>query len=291
MQMKTAPYFGYALYDSLKLTMTLFPEIMKLTASEALWEQITATSSYLLDSGYLSKNLIKEYGKYMIESGRRELKKDKQEIEEASYMYSDLVKLLGVVGTPEAVALLKQFTKFDAREIKFRTYIALLEANQAAESRTAYTLAINDEYRHHLYDQLKTINRLKLFPVTYLSQKELGRSKVYEAAVEDEDDPGVISDEGDKVILYKGKQQRFYLYKVYDYLAVAGPYPMNAKDMSSNHEATGIYWSEEFDEKNIEKLFNDYIKQLAEPDTEEKEGQKPPPPPKDLPPGIEIKKN
>ena len=284
---KSAPYFGYMLYDSLQLTATLFPELMKQVGSEAIWEQIAGVATTLLDSNLLSKTAIKEYAKYFIATANKELEKEKSEIEDNNYGYSDLIKMLGVISTPEAIALLKRFTKFDAREIKFRTVIALLESGQPADSKTIYTLATTDQYRHQLYDELKRIGKLKLFPASFLSQKELGKSKVYEAAVNDESEPGYITDAGYRTILYKGKQQKFYLYKVSFsddigsyYLGVAGPYDASFKEDTCSHEATGIYWAEEFDEKTLDELFEKYLKSLEE----EEDIELPPPPP------MEIKK-
>lgn len=269
--LERVPYFAYSLYDSLSLVATLFPELMTLAGSEALWDQITNTSSNLLDSNLLAKSVIKEYGKYFIETANRELQKEKNEIEEYSYSYSSLIKLLGIIGSPEAIAILKKFEKFDAREIKLRTFVALLESNQAADTKTAFTLATTDEYRHDLYDELKRINKLKLFPANYLSQKNLGRSKVFRYATEDDDIPGLITDAGERTILYKGRQQRFYLYKVpysvdddTEYLGVAGPYNLNLKDLSSTHSATGMFWVKEFDAKKIDAFFKEYLASLED---------------------------
>jgi uncharacterized protein YbaP (TraB family) len=279
LKLKSAPYFEYLMEDSLQLTAALFPEVMKLAGSEVLWEQIVAVTSALSDSNLLAKEMVKEYARYFIETAKKELAKGKAEIEEARYKYSSLIKMLGVIGTSEAIGLLGKFAKFDAREIRFRTLIALLECNSPADTRTIYTLATTDEYRHNLYDELKRINKLKLFPSSYLSQKELGKSMVYEYASEDESLPEMISDAGERTILYKGKQQKFYLYKISFsedggiYLGVAGPYHTNLKDYTSTHAATGVYWEEEFNAKELDKFFKDYLDSLEEIDVE-----KPPPP-------------
>ncbi|MEI2738881.1 MAG: TraB/GumN family protein [Chitinophagaceae bacterium] len=283
---KSAPYFGYMLYDSLKLTATLFPEVMKQVGSEAIWEQIAGVATSLLDSNLLSKTAIKEYGSYFIGTAKKELEKEKTEIEDNNYGYSDLIRMLGVIGTPEAIALLKRFAKFDAREIKFRTLIALLESGQPADTKNIYTMATTDQYRHQLYDELKRLNKLKLFPASYLSQKELGKSKVYEYSVMDETEPGYIADAGVRTVLYKGKQQKFYLYKVSFandigkyHLGVAGPYSANLNDYTSPDNVAGIYWAEEFDAKALDKHLKEYLKSLEE---EEEDVELPPPPPMEI---------
>ncbi len=269
-----APYYQHSLYDSLALTATLYPELMQLANKESVWKLVSGTATSLLDDSLLTKNAIRQYSKLFIESARRILDHDKDEVEEASYNYTDLIRILGIINTPESNAQLAKFAKFNSREIRFRTLIAMLENNQAVDSRTINTLATTDEYRHDLYDQLKRINKLKLFPPSYLSQKELGKSKLYSYAT-DEEAPQFISDAGVRTVLYKGKQQKFYLFKVSFseeeatyYLGVAGPYPVNAKDVSSTHDVTGVYWDKEFDAKSIDKLFKEYLASLEEYDDE-----------------------
>lgn len=268
------PYYPHSLYDSLGLTATLYPELMQLANKESMWSLVSGTATSLLNDSLITKNAIRQYGKQFIESAKRILEYEKNEVEEVPYNYTDLIRILGIINTPESNAQLAKFAKFNSREIRFRTLIAMLENNQAVDSRTINTLATTDEYRHDLYDQLKRINKLKLFPLSYLSQKELGKSKLYEYAT-DEEAPQFISDAGVRTVLYKGKQQKFYLYKVSFseeegtyYMGVAGPYPLNAKDVSSTHDVTGIYWDKEFDAKSIDKLIKEYLASLEEYDEE-----------------------
>jgi hypothetical protein len=98
---------------------------------------------------------------------------------------------------------------------------------------------------------------------------------LYEYA-SDEESPSRITDLGERNFLYKGKEQRFYLYKVsfsetepYSYLGVAGPYPADKKQMKSTHSATGVHWDEEFDAKKVEEQFRAYMKMLEELEKEE----------------------
>lgn len=273
---KNLPYFYTAFYDSLQLSAMLFPGLMKEAAKPALWDLVCRLTTVLLDSNLLDKGMIKSNAAYFLTTAKRVLAEEKQSIEEDSYQYSSLIRLLGVIGGPEAGKQLIQFAKFNSRHIKFRTLIAMLESNMSPDSKVIYTMATTDEYRHDLYDELKRLNKLKLFPSSYLSQKLLGQSKLYEYAT-DEDPPGTIEVIGEKTLEYKGKKQKFYLYKVgfsYDddiefYLGVAGPYSMDPHDYKSSHDVTGLYWKEAFDSKKINEHFEDYLKSLEEKDEEE----------------------
>lgn len=81
----------------------------------------------------------------------------------------------------------------------------------------------------------------------------------------------MITDMGERTILFNGKQQRFYLYKVpysvdddTKYLGIAGPYSTNKKDMFSTHDLTGIYWEKEFDSKKIDEFLKEYLASFEE---------------------------
>jgi hypothetical protein len=241
---------------------------MQLGNNVAMWDIIAAVTTSLLDSNLLAKAAIKEYGKYFTETAKRELAKTKEEVEENGYTYSNLIRLLGIINTGESNELLKRFSKSNSKDIRLSTVAAMLGNNLPVDSKTIYTLAITDAYRHDLYDAMKQINKLKLFPAEFLTQKALGKSKLYDYAT-DEYAPEEISYTGERTVLYKGKQQKFFLYKVSlgedeVYLGVAGPYSINPKDLVSTHEATGLYWDKTYDAKTIESLFNEYIKSLEE---------------------------
>jgi hypothetical protein len=142
----------------------------------------------------------------------------------------------------------------------------MLQNNLPVDTKTIYSLATKDEYRHDLYTELNRINKGKLFPIDYLSQKKLGQSKVFYMATEDVK-PYMIDFVAEKIEMFNGKKQKFYLYKVsynseYDinsYLAVAGPYSMDTKNLNSTHSATLLYWEEFFDAKRIDEFFKEII--------------------------------
>lgn len=269
-------YFRHSLYDSFRLTASLFPEIMKYADSEALGGLVLGLAVSLLDSGLVNKNMIRQNSKGFINYIKKRLDINKEDIEENGYSYYNHIQVLGVINSPQSNSLLSRFSKFNNRGLRFKTLIAQLKNDQPVDSRTIYTLATTDEYRHELYDELKKIGKQKLFPTQYLSQKEFGKSKLYEY-VNGEEFP-LITYAGEKVALYKGRQQKFYLYKLSfsdfktgPYLAIAGPYSLNGKDCASTHEATGVYWKAEFDAKYTDTFFKEYLLSLEEPAGEESE--------------------
>ncbi len=278
-------YFSNGFYDSLALTKTLFPEILKYSGSEVLSDYLVGLSVSLYDSSLITKDVIKQYEKGFISSAKNLIAGSKEDIEENGEYYYDWIKMLGIINSIESNSLLKKFSQFNNRGIRLRTMIAQLTNNQPVDSKIIYTLATTDEYRHDLYDELKRIGKPGFFPVQYSSQKELGKSKVYMYAT-DEESPGLITHAGERIVSYKGKQQKFYLYKVpfgiansESYLGIAGPYKLDQKDPVSTHEVTGVYWSKEFDVKKINDLFKAYLSSIEESNDEgtvEKNSEPPP---------------
>lgn len=278
-------YFEHAFYDSLQLTASLFPGLMQYAGQESLDHYIISITAWLLDSNRINRADLKPYAKGFIKSAAKALDKDKEYIEEYADYYYDYIKILGALNSAESNTLLNKLAKIDNRGLRYHTLIAQLTNGQPVDNRTVYTMATTDEYRHRLYEDLKKTGKLKLFPAEYLSQAELGKSKVFEEGTDEESFPTTIDYKGERLIVYKGRQQRFFLYKViYDaigadsYLGIAGPYPLNPKDYSSTHERTGIFWNEQFDGKKLDKFFRDYMKELDQLVKEYEEVVPPPPP-------------
>lgn len=262
-------YFNYHFYDSALLTARLYPDIMTLADKEGLWKVVAEGAVQLLDSNLLSKKSIQEKAKYFVNAARNELSQSATHIEERSYLYADLIRLLGVAGTPEAQTLLTRFSKLDYKEVKLPVILAMLECKMQPDTKAISALAAADEYRHRLYDGLKRAGRLSLFPAAYLSQKQLGQSKLYEYITEDDDAPEILVPVTEKVIMYKGKKQRFWIYKLSFsadepdyYMGVAGPYDLNAKNFDSNHNVTSVYWDKNFESNKIDSLLKEYLAQL-----------------------------
>ena len=269
-------YYYLSLYDSLQLTASLYPEILKLAGSENLASQIFGVTATLLDSNLLTKSMLKAYEKYFIAGAKKAIKEKNKDDE--VYEYYDLARILGKLNTPEANKMLIEFTKYSDREMRFITLIEMLKKNLPVDPRTIYTLASIDEYRYNLYEELRKLNKQSLFPHDYLSQEKLASSKLI-TDNNDEEYQVTVKLVGTKTILYKGKQQKIYLYKVFGsgdyedlpavgdinyYLGVAGPFSTNAKDYYSNHEITGIYWEKEFDINKLDALLKEYLDSLKE---------------------------
>jgi len=283
---KSSFYSFYVLYDSLKLAATLYPALLKYADDEVMANDVHRLTIDLLDSGLINKKMIVDNGKPIINYGKEKLNNDKESIESTPVRYYDCIRLLGIMNTPESNALLARFAKFDNRGVRFHTLIAQMANNQPVDSKTIYTLASTDEYRHDLYTELKRIGKQNQFPASFLSQEQMGKSKLYGYAANKPNPPYFMEYVGARVVSFKGKQQKFLLYKINPadfgepyYLGVAGPYSLNPKEYISSHEATGIYRKKEYDAKELDHFLKDYLWSVENENEEEEDIEAPPPPP------------
>ena len=281
--------FSSQFYDSIELTARLFPAIGRYAGTKSLGGYSLSITTWLIDSNLIGKKDVLPFADGFINATRDALSKETGSSVGNEYQYHDHITMLATLNTPEAVTLLNRIAKFDNRGLRFKTLVAQMKNGLPYNSKTIYTLAGTDEYRHDLYDELKKLGKLKLFPNQFLSQMELGKSKLFTYA-SDEDMPEMIDYIGEKKMLYKGRQQKFYLYKVRyqseSYFGVAGPFSLDGKDYVSSHDATGFYWREEYDSSKKDEHFKAYMTELEGDDDEE--AIEPPPPPPALPPGVNI---
>ncbi len=265
-------YFHYSFYDSLKLTASLFPQILKLADSDALGEILCRLTRTLLTNNYISRKEIIPFESKFISLAKREIEKNKKDIENNGSSYYDLIDILGILNTQSSDLILKQFSNFSDLRIRFKTLVQMLRNKQQVDPRTIYTFASTDEYRSDLYDELLKNKMENKFPKDFMTQKLLGKSKVF---IYDDDDhkPAGIIFIDDRTEMFNGKKQKFYLYEVsfssdfkyISYLGVAGPYSLNPKEYNiGKDDISDIYWDQQFDDKKIDTYFKEFLKQSEE---------------------------
>ncbi len=222
-------------------------------------------SVIMLDSNLIEIATLRGYKDALIRGSKRILALPSEKLKENYYRYTNLIKLLGKINIPETNELVKQFGRIEANSIKLDVILALAANNINPDAKDIMNLAKDDEYRVLLYTQLKDLNKSAFFPKTYLTQRWLAQSHMYEYANEDDYPPDSIEFIGERVETYLGKKQKFYLFKICFesgegsdaecYFGVAGPYSLDPKDHDTNNDVTQVYWDEAFDDtKTIDWL-------------------------------------
>src|SRR5690606_20766645 len=132
-------------------------------------------------------------------------------------------------------------------------------------------LASSESWRIFLYDSLKSMDRLDLFPKDFLSREKLGRSLLHDYASE-EQEPVEIEYLGVRISEYDGKRQEFMLYIVkfdmeeedYHYLGVIGPFDPGSKGFEINRSVSGIFWEKNYNNEELKTLLEEYLKFIKE---------------------------
>src|SRR6185295_15120264 len=185
--------------------------------------------------------------------------------------------LLAAFNDKHCDSILQKYLRLDNLTLKQAAVVRLMMNDRAVSPVEVEKLAADKYYRRDIYDELKKINKLKYYPVKYLSQRHLAESDMWNYAYDD-DEPSSVSYLGERVISTKSKKQRFHLFKieysyesedsgkmeVYKYLGVAGPFSTDVKNLLIENDITGIYYDENFDPKKIDKHLAAYMKSLEE---------------------------
>ena len=127
-------------------------------------------------------------------------------------------------------------------------------------------IAEDKNYRKDLYDELKRMNKLKLYPPKFATQQKIAESEIYLLA-SDEEMPSSITFVGERTTNFMGTKQKFYLFKVSfegdeystSYLGITGPYPLVSKEILASSTSAGVYWEEEYDKKKVDVFFKKYL--------------------------------
>lgn len=271
---KEQPGYSFAadLTDSLSLAAGIFPQMLPLLKDSIMAGTVVRMAARLLDSGLTSIASLQPYQQDLLAMSQRnyrKLKNDPDAYDYANYLLLDVLAKMNTAATNASIqnwSLLKKspYTAMHATA-------HLLQNKQTLNPVALQNLAAAKETRAALYDTLRAYKKQNLFPKEYLTQKYFAESYVYSAA-SDDDDPSDLTYLTQKVINFKGKQSRFFFYKVtygedddasYT-LACAGPFNVNVADVSADHATGDIYYDEDFDPENLPAQMDALIKQMED---------------------------
>jgi uncharacterized protein YbaP (TraB family) len=264
----SAASLEYALSDSLQLTRTLYPDILKLSADSIFSKALVRITDQLLDSNLIQLADVLSYRDVFLQQARKDLRYLKKD-QDKWWDYSSWISFLGKFNDKESNSLLQEFLKLPVSGIKMGAVKALAKNEQVIPASEMEKLAIDKDFRVNLYQELKALNKQHLFPVAYARQQSLGESEIYQIA-SDDNEVGATLFIGERTQTYQGKKKKFFLYKITlnfedgkkeSYLGVTGPYDPNAKELISFSDASGIYWDEQFDKLKTDEQFKAFIEQ------------------------------
>ncbi|MEO8405147.1 MAG: hypothetical protein ABI480_11140, partial [Chitinophagaceae bacterium] len=268
-----------AMQDSLELTKTFFPEILRLINDTLYADRVIDFASKLLDSNMISIDMLRRHEKNLLYIGDTAFASIRQRgKDDWGFSYSNLINLIHYFKDTQSNKLLQDALLLNDMVLKQDAAVALLKNEQPVAPKELERIAAKNYMRRDFYDHLTELGKEKLFPAKYLTQSYMAASDMYMYAA-DENEPDTIRSIGSKIILYKGEKQRFYLFRIpytysnddststtNEYLGIAGPYSLDVKKLNGPGEddATGMYYDHEFNTKKIEEYFAEYIKAKQE---------------------------
>jgi uncharacterized protein YbaP (TraB family) len=272
---KEQPGFGYfsALTDSLPLAAIVYPAWQVYAKDSALASLVAGLAVSLLDSGYIKRDHVSTAEKDFINVAGKFFRPQKKKEEDFDYQVYNIVDILGWSNSSASNKMLKDNLDVKDKYLKKKMAVLLLKNKQQVPAQIFNDISLNAGLRSQLYDELKEMKNLNLFPKKYLTQAYFAESAMYNAGSDDES-PEKMVFLSKKTAKFKGKTYSFYLYKVFydgddeseSYLGIAGGFDTSGTGLKEKEELSGLYWKETFDAAKVNLFFKEYLKGMEEPE-------------------------
>jgi len=279
--------------DSLQLARTLFPDILQLTSVEDYKVPITRLLYRLVDSGYIDAAGYADYYTKLYFDAQIQSKKqqNRQDEEPSATAPNNIQELMNMQMTLQRTAATEQITLVNYATLLMPFYdqkenlppffdklvrssdkptrlamVALLAKNNKPIPDTILTsLGESDKHRVQLYERLKRVKRLDLFPAAWATQEAMARSvllnaKSYPKFTE-------IVPMGKEFVTAKNHTGYVYFFKYRlqangDWLmGISGLQPADLHEINDSHELL-TRTEKKIDATNPEKEFHDRLDQL-----------------------------
>jgi len=229
------------LYDSLKLTKTILPDILPLINIDDYRNSVMHLLAVMVDSNLIDKKTYEIYlSKFLIEA-KQELKKqaitekqksivkaemkkednkngatvhgsdeDRGSGNEKLRLYATLILPFWDANTNVQPLFRQMFTSSDKR-LKYNILLLLIRSNKTYPDSLLNYFARLDEYRYELYSDLKDLKKLSIFPRQYNNHLDLAKSKIFSERTYDKPDSLVFADKLPADV--NGKKGLIYFFK------------------------------------------------------------------------------
>jgi hypothetical protein len=189
------------LEDSLKLAVTLYPDLLQLSTLSDYKESVLSLLVTLVDSNYIKASdyesyFTKIYFDAKVELKRQQIKDEKllekelrKEEDEAKLTYSNYnrynksslddysILLLPFYNKNKSVPMyFEKLLKSREPDVRLAAAVLMLRNNLPVADSILINLAAEDQYRSDLYARLDKVKRLDKFPVKYKNQLDIARS-------------------------------------------------------------------------------------------------------------------
>ena len=168
-----------------------FPEILEYSEVEGFEWDINLLLLCYLHKGAVKPETVTAYGETLLvryrncsdklmrmqkpESGAWMWEEPYEELRSKGALYIDL---LGYFPEPHVKEVVRQVLSFTDPRLKFFAVLGLLRQGEDIEAKDLIDVAASAEVRNYLFDELKTLGKLSLFPEEFRTQAALAESNM-----------------------------------------------------------------------------------------------------------------
>ncbi|RYZ24331.1 MAG: TraB/GumN family protein [Chitinophagaceae bacterium] len=238
------------LTDSTDLFREILPALVGCLDDRSFAPALLEEMARLVDSGRLRGPELERLKPAMLALARSEVGALVMLPEEDAWGLWNWMRFLGAVGGVEAPGLLQQVLRSRLTAFHPQAVQALLKLGHIPAAADLRAAAASPDTRLALFRVLEEEGRAALFPGAYHTQPLFAESGLYEwlaDADEGTDMHRKIVPAGHRDLLFEGKRQRFYLFRVETpgneparTLGIVGPLPVTGKAVSDTGAATTL---------------------------------------------------
>ncbi len=214
--------------DSLPLAKKLFPEVLAYSAIEEYKAPIFSLLSKLMGEKYVKQTVYKKYKKQILNDAKiqlkRQLGRDSNSGQHGNFrstlnsknrgVLSDYITLLFPFRAEKATSQFFNQLSLVKDPVICSKYLALKAKEDNFIPNGSIKLLVKDiNSRNIVFNELKKIERLDLYPVEYKNQKDLAEPNLFEYTLYDDEKDQVVYLNKNEVILDNVKYTAFYFKK------------------------------------------------------------------------------
>lgn len=260
-----------------QMAATLFPDIAVKIKDDKLAPVILELTNLLIDSNRIQYNSIKEYEGAIINCGKKILAKFRDNNNENFHIAHNgaVLQMLVKMGQKQSRSVLNDLGELQNYNLSLLIIQAYIKNNQAVPTTILDWYCSTPNRRIELYDEFVKINKQSLFAGQYANQRSFADAFIT-VFTNDEignNTPTFYDMVAIKDATVKNKLTRYYIYKVTcqfrrsteTFTGIIGPFSPNTSEFSIK-EGNELYilYRKTFDEKNVDKLFNDFTNQVKQ---------------------------
>jgi len=210
--------------DSLPMAKKLYPELLDYSTIEEYKSPIFSLLARLVDKGEIKPKTYKKYRKQILNDAKIQLKRQLGRSNNSGHGYNNQPNLPNAILEDYAVLLYpfineKDITQFYNRLLLVKnqriktTYLSLLAKDELElPSGMVNDLAKDINGRLFLFNKLKKINKLNIFPKEFRNEKALAEANIYEYSYFDKTQDSIAFVD-QKPLTYRGKNYTGYFFK------------------------------------------------------------------------------